>query len=450
MKNFLSSILLIALLILSNTLFSQSPEGMNYQAVVRNASGEILQNATADLRFTVIEDLPTGITVYQESFSKTTNDYGLVNVVIGEGTALSGLFSTIDWSNHEYYLQVEVNTGNGFQDMGTTKFMSVPYAMHAKYSDTAKVVLGSNSPWTLFGNDIYNTNAGNVGIGTAAPFHKFEVNGQSSLGSSSNVVTGGSSVAVGLDDTVSGYGSFAAGRFCNATANHSISMGFQNNATGGQSFSINRGNTASGNQSFAAGRDNVASGTQSFVAGIGNSAVSNNEVVIGQYATEYSPQGNNTDRIFAVGVGANSNSRQDAITILKSGNVGLSISNPQEKLDVNGAVKIQQNTTNPQPRTVYGNSTPIAYGFADYLGNLGSNSYGVASMTRTATGRYTLVLDNPASGAIVFNATMWDTNVYGFINYYPTNSTTITIRTRNGSGTDTNQGFSFVVYGTPQ
>ena len=79
-----------------------------------------------------------------------------------------------------------------------------------------------------------------------------------------------------------------------------------------------------------------------------------------------------------------------------------------------------------------------------------ANAYGVSSYTKTATGRYTLVLDNPVSGSAIFNATIYDTNVLGFISSFANDSTTITIRTTDKDGVDTDRTISFVVYGIPQ
>ncbi|MEZ5195883.1 MAG: hypothetical protein R2764_05660 [Bacteroidales bacterium] len=55
----------------------------------------------------------------------TTNDFGLVDHVIGTGTALSGSFSNISWSSGAKYLMVEANTGTGYVNLGTQKLMSV-------------------------------------------------------------------------------------------------------------------------------------------------------------------------------------------------------------------------------------------------------------------------------------------------------------------------------------
>ena len=57
----------------------------------------------------------------------------MVNLFIGEGNISSGSFEDIDWANHTYFLQVEIdfNGDNAFIIMGTSQLRSVPYALYA-------------------------------------------------------------------------------------------------------------------------------------------------------------------------------------------------------------------------------------------------------------------------------------------------------------------------------
>ena len=84
MKNQLT--LLIALLFSSILLLAQAPEGINYQTVVRDASGNILASQTIGAQFVLHQGTPTGTAVYTETWSKTTNAYGIIDFVLGTGT----------------------------------------------------------------------------------------------------------------------------------------------------------------------------------------------------------------------------------------------------------------------------------------------------------------------------------------------------------------------------
>jgi hypothetical protein len=68
---------------------------------------------------------------YQETHALTTNGQGLMATVLGQGTAVQNTFSAINWANTTKFLQVEVDLGNGYVDLGTQQLMSVPYALYA-------------------------------------------------------------------------------------------------------------------------------------------------------------------------------------------------------------------------------------------------------------------------------------------------------------------------------
>ena len=131
MKKIFGSILLIAF---CNFSFAQAPEGINYQSVLRNLDGTILSNSSVGMQLSILQGSSTGTTVYSESHAVSTNDYGLINVVLGNGAVESGDFSTIDWANGPYFLEVAVdeNGGTNYTALGTQQLISVPYALYAK------------------------------------------------------------------------------------------------------------------------------------------------------------------------------------------------------------------------------------------------------------------------------------------------------------------------------
>ena len=113
---------------------AQSPNAFNYQAVARDASGNILANHTLSIKISLHKDSETGDVDYSETFNVTTNDFGLFTLAIGQGIVVSGSFSSIDWKSYKYWLQVEMDPegGSSYADMGTSQLLSVPYAMYAK------------------------------------------------------------------------------------------------------------------------------------------------------------------------------------------------------------------------------------------------------------------------------------------------------------------------------
>ena len=127
---------LVAIATIAITSFGQAPEGFKYQAVVRDAGNTILNNQAVGMRMTIQQGSIGGAIVYQETFSPTTNAYGLVNLEIGNGTVVSGDFTTIDWAAGPYFIEtaVDVTGGTSYTVMGTSQLMSVPYALYAKTS----------------------------------------------------------------------------------------------------------------------------------------------------------------------------------------------------------------------------------------------------------------------------------------------------------------------------
>jgi hypothetical protein len=116
------------------TSSTPAPPGIPYQAEVRSDNGEILANANINVRFTLHELTANGTVSYQETHTVTTNELGLFAATIGGGTATQGTFTGINWAQTTKFLQVEVDTGNGYITMGNQQLMSVPYALYAANS----------------------------------------------------------------------------------------------------------------------------------------------------------------------------------------------------------------------------------------------------------------------------------------------------------------------------
>jgi hypothetical protein len=158
MKKILLSLVAAATLSLSS--FGQAPEGFKYQAVVRDAGNTILNNQAVGMRMTILQGSIGGITVYQETFATTTNGYGLVNLEIGSGTTAYD-FTTIDWANGPYFMEtaVDVTGGTMYTVMGTSQFMSVPYALYAKTSGNIEGQCGLSIGQTYQGGIIFYLDA---------------------------------------------------------------------------------------------------------------------------------------------------------------------------------------------------------------------------------------------------------------------------------------------------
>ena len=128
---------IIVAVLLSATSFAQVPEKMSYQAVVRDAAGELVSDQSVGMRISILQTTTTGTAVYVETHTPSSNINGLVSIEIGTGST-SDDFSTIDWSADLYFIKSEIDlTGSdSYSITGTSQLMSVPYALHAKVAES--------------------------------------------------------------------------------------------------------------------------------------------------------------------------------------------------------------------------------------------------------------------------------------------------------------------------
>jgi len=135
MKSFLAFVFLIV----SMSVFGQVPQGINYQAVVRNDLGTVLPNQDVSLRISIREGAADGLVNYAEVHQLTTNDFGLVNLIIGEGIPEEGQFEAILWGENSFFAEIELDEdgGTNYETIGVQQLLSVPYALHAETATLA-------------------------------------------------------------------------------------------------------------------------------------------------------------------------------------------------------------------------------------------------------------------------------------------------------------------------
>ena len=128
----------ILLLAFSIVLCAQAPALIPYQAVVRDALGQPLANANVNARFTIHDGTANGASLWQELQTVSTNALGLFTVQLGSSVSLNN----VNWAGGAKFMQVEVDLGSGFVDIGTQQMLSVPYAL---FAGTAASVSGSSN-----------------------------------------------------------------------------------------------------------------------------------------------------------------------------------------------------------------------------------------------------------------------------------------------------------------
>src|SRR5277367_4707624 len=145
-KTLLLSMLLAAGLLMQETVFGQVPQTFNYQGIARDPGGNVLPNRKIGVQLSVLDGGPTGTVVYSETFTDTTNGFGLFSMPVGGGTVTSGSYAGINWATGNKYLQtaIDLSGGTSYSLSGTTQLLSVPYALYAQ-----KAVVSVNGAWNL-------------------------------------------------------------------------------------------------------------------------------------------------------------------------------------------------------------------------------------------------------------------------------------------------------------
>jgi hypothetical protein len=171
MKYLLTSIFfLVSLLAFAqNSSTPQIPQGINYQAIARDAAGDILPNYTLTVSVRIIDAPVNGNIVYTEQFvDVSTDNFGLLNLVLGQGSG-PGNFDEIDWIAEALFLELTLVLPNETVVLPATPFQSVPYALAAGTSLDGRI-------WTRIGDSAFYED-GNVGIGTDTPERSLHVAG---------------------------------------------------------------------------------------------------------------------------------------------------------------------------------------------------------------------------------------------------------------------------------
>lgn len=146
---------------------------------------------------------------------------------------------------------------------------------------------------------------------------------------------GDCSFAVGSGTVAQGSSSVAMGIGAKAWANNSVAIGTNATVTSGGTYSLSMGFNSTANSYYS-----VAIGTNVNTYSYG-------ETVLGFNNTSYTPAGSSswvaTDRLFSLGNGRLPSERSNAITVLKSGNVGFGTDTPSANIHVFGIDSAQGN-----------------------------------------------------------------------------------------------------------
>jgi carbonic anhydrase len=430
---------------------AQTPQALNYQAVARNGVGQIIPSQNIGIRFSVIDGTATGTTVYQETFTTLTNNFGLFTLAIGKGTPVTGTFAAINWAVGDKFLKVEIapQGGTNYTVQGTTQFLSVPYA---QYSERTKLLAGNNTILVTNGNTITGnyqpanntiTIAGNAIAGNyQAANNTVLVTGNTIAGNyqpaNNTVLVTGNTIAgnyQAANNTVLVAGNTIAGNY--QAANNTVLV--TGNTIAGNYQAANNtvlvaGNTIAGNYQAAnntvlvtgntiAGNYQAANNTvlvtgntiaANYQAGTGISITGNTIAATGSNTLWIADANGIHNQSGAVGIGTNS-SAGSKLSILQVPTGGFSASLDLASNDTwHTSVRFRNMTVNQEWQIMVGgsgNTYQRAASLAFYNTNTGPTPwtiYADAPTSYVGIGSYTPVMPEPRSRLHVFNG---DVNV---------------------------------------
>ncbi len=179
MKN-LSFSLIVAILCVTISS-AQSTDAFKYQAMIRDANGNIFHSLNTTIQVKIKEGSASGETKYAENHPNVSVERGLFSISIGEGQNMQGKIADLDFGKKNYFLEVGVKLPSSAaievlpatQIFGTTKAIfanRADMANHAiaadraTFADRAKVA-ESSEDWIRAGNSSIISRVNNVTIG---------------------------------------------------------------------------------------------------------------------------------------------------------------------------------------------------------------------------------------------------------------------------------------------
>lgn len=122
--------LVLAMFLSITSAIAQIPSQFKYQAVLRDANGNIMSNEDIDLSISILQGSASGTSVFTETHSTTTTAQGLINLNVGSIEDLS----IVDFSSDIFFIEISMNG----TVMGTSQLLSSPCALAAKTAKTAE------------------------------------------------------------------------------------------------------------------------------------------------------------------------------------------------------------------------------------------------------------------------------------------------------------------------
>ncbi len=335
--------------------YAQAPYKFTFQGIAIDGNAQPVQNATITVKISIIQTQVLGPVVFQETHSTQTNSEGLFTITVGTA---GGDLSQIEWPFDVFFLKTEIDVQNSgkFYFGGMSQLLSAPYALYSnesgKWRDKEPIVQKGD----LKNGEILPP----VGIGPRLIWYPrkaaFRAGGTFDRWEDPKI--GAFSFASGFNTEASGDFSVALGDRSSATGEYSISGGFTNNSKGLSSIALGFSNNADQDHSIVIGHQSRAYNPFSIAIGSGAAAMGDHAIAFGHHTVAKAPHslavglfnnsfdqpnGGPVDRIFQIGNGVDINNRNNAMTVLRNGNIGIGGKAvlPEFVLDVTSRMRIR-------------------------------------------------------------------------------------------------------------
>lgn len=147
-RNYVSVLVIVAMMCGSFILNAQQKNYINYQGVVRDADNELMVEESVEIGIALKFGTSNAPIQYQENHFITTDINGVFSLQIGSGISNSGDYENLPWGEASF-VAVSFNGS----ELGTTELMAVPYA-----------ITSGSDQWIVDGNTIANKNIGEVRV----------------------------------------------------------------------------------------------------------------------------------------------------------------------------------------------------------------------------------------------------------------------------------------------
>ncbi|HOZ51658.1 MAG TPA: hypothetical protein PLU17_07375 [Chitinophagaceae bacterium] len=349
----IKQITFILLMLLHCTFYvhAQAPNLINYQGVARNNAGNPVNNQNISIRLSIHDANATGIVQYSETRNVITDATGLFNLQIGSSGALNttGSWTSITWDDGSKFLQVEMdmNGGTNFSNMGTQQLVSVPYAQHANKANglipSATITPAQLTSGGANLNDVLQFDGTNWVPGSASsgmlslPFNVADPN----------------LVSFGITNTSSLGGSAIYGKTTTSNLNAS---GIRGEASGGLGNGV-YGKAASPNSYGVLGQNTTGVGVKGYATGANSIGVYGESIGSTGYGVIGLSNSTGTGIIgqSTYGTGVHGYTYSSGSAVLGESEYGTGVKSSSTfgyALETNGAVKIAGGNTNPSSGAV--------------------------------------------------------------------------------------------------